>query len=153
MTGVDQIYNYRRVDERFSTAGQPSAEQLQAAARDGFQLVINLATFDPERSLKDEAGLVQSLGMQYEHIPVAWDRPQVSDFEAFERVLKQAGTARTLVHCAANFRASAFYALYAQKNLGWSEGQAETFRNSVWAGSDYPVWETFIETIRAGFKG
>jgi len=153
MTGVDQIYNYRQVDERVSTAGQPNAEQLQAAAREGFETVINLATFNPEYSLEDEAGLVRSLGLRYEHIPVEWERPLVSDFETFERVLKQAGTDRTLVHCAANFRASAFYALYAQKNLGWSESQAETFRNSVWAGSDYPVWEKFIETIRAGFKG
>jgi protein tyrosine phosphatase (PTP) superfamily phosphohydrolase (DUF442 family) len=56
---------------------------------------------------------------------------------------------RTLLHCAANFRVTAFYSLYAIKHLGWSEAQAETFRQSVWQGSDYPVWAQFIRDVKA----
>ena len=51
---------------------------------------------------------------------------------------------RTLIHCAANFRVTAFYTLYARKHLGWSEAQAAALRDRIWAGSDYPVWEAFI---------
>jgi len=35
------------------------------------------------------------------------------------------------------------------KHLGWSEEQAETFRQSVWQGSDYPVWEKLIRDVKA----
>jgi protein tyrosine phosphatase (PTP) superfamily phosphohydrolase (DUF442 family) len=82
--------------------------------------------------------------MKYHHIPVRWDQPSEADFAAFEQAMQSAGEAKTLVHCAANFRATAFYALYAMKHLGWSRTRAEEFRDSIWHGSDFPVWEDFI---------
>lgn len=149
---TQDIYNHRKVDERIITGGQPTAEQLKAAAEEGCQAVINLATYQPGYSLEDEAGIVQSLGMAYYHIPVEWGNPLLSDFTAFEQVMDQMGTAKILIHCAANFRVTAFYGLYAMKHLGWTEAQAEQLRAPIWAGSSYPVWEEFIlklrETIR-----
>jgi 8-oxo-dGTP pyrophosphatase MutT (NUDIX family) len=111
--------------------------------------VINLATIDRRYSLEDEAGLVRSLGMLYHHIPVKWQEPTESDFLAFEEIVRQCTTGKILIHCAANFRVTAFYLLYAQKHLGWSEAQARDFRNSIWSGSDYPVWERFIQSMQA----
>lgn len=146
---TQEIYNYRKVDEQVITGGQPTEDQIQAAAQEGFKTVINLVPFNPSRSLPDEGGLVQSLGMTYHYIPVDWMTPTEQDFETFEAAMKQASGSKTLIHCAANFRVTAFYALYALKNLGWSEEQAETFRASVWAGSDYPQWETFISEMKA----
>jgi len=146
-----EIYNHIQVDDLVSTAGQPTEQQLTIAAQEGFTSVINLAPYHPDRSLQDEGGLVRSLGMGYVHIPVDWEDPHDSDFQAFEQTLKHLPAGRVLVHCAANFRASAFYSLYAQKNLGWSEEQAEAFRAAIWQGSDYPVWEKFISRIRESF--
>jgi protein tyrosine phosphatase (PTP) superfamily phosphohydrolase (DUF442 family) len=34
---VADIYNYLRIDETLSTGGQPSVEELAAAAREGFE--------------------------------------------------------------------------------------------------------------------
>jgi hypothetical protein len=56
------------------------------------------------------------------------------------------------LHCAANFRASAFYTLYAQKHLGWSEEQANTLMLPIWEGSNYPIWDSFIEEMREVIK-
>ncbi len=145
---TQDIYNYRKVNDDLILGGQPREEQLRAAAEEGFTTIINLATINPRYSLKDEAGLVQSLGMHYHHIPVAWDNPTRADFEAFEQVFKQRPAGKTLVHCAANFRVTAFYALYAMKNLGWSEQQADEFRSTIWQGTDNPVWEKFIGEIK-----
>lgn len=147
------IYNYRKVDERFITGGQPTEEQLRSVAAEGVTTVINLATINPRYSLPDEAGLVQSLGMTYHHIPVEWENPKPSDFAAFESVMNQLGEGKTLIHCAANFRVTAFYALYALKNLGWTEEQADTFRASVWQGSNYPIWENFFSDMKTQIKG
>lgn len=146
------IYNYRRVNDQISTGGQPSEEQLRTAAAEGFKTVINLATINPRYSLEDEAGLVQSLGMAYHHIPVEWEHPQESDFAAFEAVIKQLPASKTLIHCAANFRVTAFYSLYAMKHLGWSETQAAEFRAPIWEGSEYPIWEEFIGDMKLKLK-
>ena len=156
-----EIYNYIQVNDQIITGGQPTADQLRSAAAEGFTAVINLATLDPGHSLEDEAGLVRSLGMAYYPIPVEWGNPKDSDFTAFERVMEQlpgqenAGKipgetpGKILIHCAANFRVTAFYSFYAQKHLGWSQAQADAFRTQIWKGSDYPVWEQFIAHIKA----
>jgi protein tyrosine phosphatase (PTP) superfamily phosphohydrolase (DUF442 family) len=143
-----EIYNYRKVDDRVITGGQPTEEQLQAAADEGFRTVINLAPINPRYSLDDEPGLVHSLGMAYHHIPIDWDCPTTSDFADFEQIMHALQAEKALIHCAANFRVTAFYSLYAQKHLGWSAPQANEFRASIWQGSDYPVWEAFIKDMQ-----
>lgn len=146
------ILNYRQVSDRLITGGQPSEDQIKAAAQEGYTTVINLATINPRYSLPDEAGLVRSLGLAYHHIPVAWEGPTPDDFAAFETVMNEVGDAKTLIHCAANYRVTAFYGLYAQKRLGWTEVEAEALRARVWEG-DYPVWEAFIRRKRAELAG
>lgn len=145
---TEEIYNYRKVDDSISTGGQPTEEQLRAAAAEGFTTVINLAPIDPARSLADEAGLVGSLGMTYHHIPVKWDDPQAADFAAFETAMRASPNEKILIHCMANFRVTVFYGLYAMKHLGWSEAQADEFRAPIWARSHYPIWEKFIGEMK-----
>lgn len=143
------IYNERTVDEELITAGQPTAAQLQEAARGGVRTVINLAPSDERSALPDEAGVVQALGMAYHHIPVDWKNPTEQDFAAFEQVMRTRAAGKTLTHCAANFRVTAFFSLYARKHLGWSDDQAAAFRASVWEGSHEPIWEAFIAHMNA----
>jgi len=145
---TESIYNYRKVDDRLITGGQPTEEDLKAAADEGFRTVINLAPINPRYSLDDEEGLVQSLGMMYHHIPIDWENPTASDFAAFERVMQALPEGKTIIHCAANFRGTAFYSLYALKHLGWSTAQGDEFRASIWQGSDYPIWEAFIDNMK-----
>lgn len=152
---VDEIYNARTVDDRLTTSGQPTEAQLHAAAAEGFDTVVNLAPHEGERALPDEAGLVRELGMTYHHVPVVFADPTEDDFSAFERVLTELpADGRTLVHCTANFRVSAFYALYAMKHLGWSAERAHAFRASVWDVGECPAWNAFVSRIeeRLGFQ-
>lgn len=148
---TETIFNYRKVNDQFITGGQPDEAQLKAAAAEGYQVVINLAPTN-RHSLPGEGELVRSLGMIYHYIPVDWNNPQASDFAEFERVMQNLSNEKTLIHCAANFRVTAFYSLYALKHLGWNEAQAETFRASIWEGSDYPVWEEFIGRMKAQLR-
>lgn len=138
------MFNYVKVNDRLSTAGQPTEDQLRALAADGFTAIINLAPVNPPYTPADEAGLVQSLGMAYHYIPVQWNNPTDADFAAFEAAMQATAGDTLLIHCAANFRVTAFYLLYARKHLGWTKEQGEAFRAQIWAGSDYPIWEEFI---------
>jgi len=148
---TEDIQNYYKVDERIITGGQPTEGQIRSVAEDGYQVVVNLATIDPRYSLDDEGGLAQSVGLAYLHIPVAWEQPTAADFDAFVAVMQQNQDKRVLVHCAANYRASAFYGLYAMQNLGWSEAQADALRAELWR-RPYPVWDAFIEQMKTRIK-
>jgi protein tyrosine phosphatase (PTP) superfamily phosphohydrolase (DUF442 family) len=149
---TQDIYNYLRVNNQLITAGQPNEEQITSAAEEGVTTIINLATINPQSSLPDEGALVRSHGMNYYHIPVDWGNPQESDFDTFEKIFKRISGEKSLVHCAANFRVTAFYSLYAIKHLGWSEAQADEFRASIWKGSNHPVWEEFIAAMKTKIK-
>ena len=149
---TESIYNFLRVDERILTGGQPTEAQLKDAADEGIQAVVNLATLDPRYSLADEAGLVRSLGLAYHHIPVDWEKPEAGDFEAFARLMASLSQKRVLIHCAANYRVTAFYSLYAQKALGWTADQAAALRARVWRGQ-HPVWDDFIRAMTENIAG
>ncbi len=86
--------------------------------------------------------------MEYHHIPVDWERPTAADFHSFEAAMEANGSKRLLIHCAANYRVTTFFALYALKHLGWSEGQADEFRDTIWRGSNYPIWEDFYADMK-----
>lgn len=145
---IYEIYNAIQVSEKIVTSGQPTADQLRSLLEEGFTTVINLATIDPPHSLVDEAGLAQALGLHYYHIPVEWTAPQESDFLAFEQIMTHLPPGKTLIHCIANYRVTAFYSLFAQKHLDWSAAQADQFRAQIWAGNDNPVWNAFIDRIK-----
>ena len=68
--GVQGICRYRRLSEGIITAGQPSESELEAVARSGYQIVVNLALLDQDYSLRDEERTVASLGLETIHIPV-----------------------------------------------------------------------------------
>ena len=146
--GTEDIYNYRRVSDRVITGGHPTEQQLHDAAAEGVDGVINLAPVD-HRSVPNEDEVVRSLGMTYTYIPVVWDHPTIDDLDAFERAMASLSDARVLVHCAANFRVTAFYSLYARRHLGWTAAEASTFRSSIWEGSEYPIWEAFIADVES----
>ena len=80
---LNQIFNHLRIDDDFSTSGQPSEGDFELISQAGFQRVINLAPNTVENSLKDEARLLQSVSIEYAHIPVDCFNPSKSTFELF----------------------------------------------------------------------
>jgi protein tyrosine phosphatase (PTP) superfamily phosphohydrolase (DUF442 family) len=146
---MQDIYNYLRISDKIVTSGQPTEAQLRAAAEEGVQVVINLATLGSDTTLEDEAGLVQALGMQYFHIPVVWDNPMAEDFTKFSGVMQKAAGKYILIHCVANYRVTAFFSLYAMSVLGWSEVRADELMASIWRDGPYPIWDAFIKCMRS----
>ena len=69
------IYNWRRLDGRITTSGQPTAAQLGEIAALGVRHVVNLAPHSHAKALPDEAGSVARLGMDYCYIPVDFAAP------------------------------------------------------------------------------
>lgn len=141
---VNQAFNFRQVSESLATAGLLNEAQLGALAAEGYQAVINLLPDDLDYAVQGEAAIVQSQGLAYTYIPVVFEAPGVGDYEQFEAALSGLADSKVLVHCAANYRVSAFYAIYAYRNEGWSRPQVEEFIAAVWDTAEHPVWEQFI---------
>ena len=139
---LESIANFRRVDDRLITAGQPTEDQLRAVAQAGFEVVINLAPHEDPRSLSDETALVQSLGLTYINIPVPFAAPTAEQLEAFSAAMDQHTGRRIFVHCLANKRVTAFLLLYAGQR-GQNPGAALALMHDVWQPND--VWTTFIQ--------
>lgn len=148
---VESIYNYRKIDDRIATGGQPTEAQFEAIRDEGYQAVINLAPHDAENhALGNEPEILDRLGLDYTHIPVAWTNPTGADFEAFCATMAQLEAKKTFIHCAANMRVTAFYALYAKKFENWTQEQADGLIASVWESiPGYQMDETWKAFLAA----
>lgn len=140
-----QIYNFLQLSENLFTAGMPKAEQLADAPNHGVQVVINLAPHDAEGALENEMELVNSLGMKYINIPINWSMPTKDGLDKFMNAMDEHKDKIIFVHCEANFRASAFVAMYRIIRLGWREENAFGPMHKIWNEDAYPVWKKFIE--------
>ena len=142
---LKDIHNFLPLSDTLFTGGMPKAEQLQDAAEQGVELVVNLAPHEVLDALPNEAELVNSLGMQYINIPVIWNTPTKDGLDRFMDVMDQNKEKKILVHCQANFRATAFMALYRILRQGWNTDDAMAGMHQIWDAEDYPIWKMFIE--------
>ena len=136
------IFNWRRVDDRLTTSGQPTEEQLPALQQLGVTHIINLGMHDHERALPDEQASVTQLGIEYVHIPVAFDNPTMDSFDKFCEAISDIGDTSVHVHCIANLRVTAFLYKYWRDIQGVEESDARKLMDSVWRPGG--VWAKFI---------
>src|ERR1051326_1958429 len=124
MSDPETIYNWRRLDDRTTTSGQPTEEELAEIRALGVRHVVNLGLHTHQKALPDEAKSVSRLGMTYIHIPVDFQNPTDQDFAQFCAVMERLEGAPVHVHCIANYRVSAFFYRYRRAVLGMDEPAA-----------------------------
>lgn len=139
---LDDIFNYLPINDRISTSGQPTEKQFELVKSHGFENVINLAPGGGENSLKDEAGTLSNLGINYVHIPVDFARPGDDDFEKFKNEMQRLSEEKVWVHCAANMRVSAFIYRYRCTVLEEQPDEAKKALSKIW--EPLGVWKRFI---------
>jgi uncharacterized protein (TIGR01244 family) len=142
MRDPEEIYNWRRLDDRLTTSGQPTEAQLAEIQALGVRHVVNLGLHTHEKALPDEAASVSGLGMSYIHIPVDFQNPTDSDFTRFCTVMEELKDVPVHVHCIANYRVSAFFYRYRRDRLGMEESRARADMDPIWRPEG--VWAEFI---------
>lgn len=142
---MKELYNYKYYHDKLSSSGMPTAEQMKSVAEAGVQLVINLAPHNVPKAIPNEPQLAESLGMQYINIPVNWGTPTRDGLNIFMDAMDANQDKKIHVHCEANFRASAFVAMYRILRLGWKPDDALDVMHTIWDDDAYPVWKMFIE--------
>jgi protein tyrosine phosphatase (PTP) superfamily phosphohydrolase (DUF442 family) len=142
MADPETIYNWRRLDDRITTSGQPTEQQLADIQGLGVRHIINLGLHTHEKALPDEAASVGRLGMTYIHIPVNFQNPTDEDFAKFCSVMERLKEFPVHVHCIANYRVSAFFYRYRRDVLGMNEAEVRAEMEQVWHPES--VWAVFI---------
>jgi protein tyrosine phosphatase (PTP) superfamily phosphohydrolase (DUF442 family) len=142
MADPETIYNWRRLDDRITTCGQPTEQQLADIRALGVRHIINLGLHTHEKALPDEAASVSRLGMTYIYIPVDFQHPTAEDFAKFCSVIKQLKEVPVHVHCIANYRVSAFFYRYRRDVLGINENHARAEMEQIWHPKG--VWAAFV---------
>jgi uncharacterized protein (TIGR01244 family) len=131
--GLIPIRNARVPMPGVLSGGQPTPDQIEAAAAAGYRTVINIRTA-AEPGFEWEPGLVERLGMTYVHIPVGGPETLTPEtVRAIDEALAD-GLARgpVLYHCASGNRIGASLAL----RSAWIEGSppAEAFQYGLASG-------------------
>ena len=137
---IDQSYNYRKINDKLTTSGVVNEAILKTLSDSGYDLVINLLPPDNQHAILSEQQIVTAQGIEYINIPVDFDAPQVQELETFFEVMSQVGEKKIHIHCAANWRVSAFYGAYAVSNGIWTIEQANDLIRSLWSLPDYSEW-------------
>ena len=150
---IENSYNFRRVSSLLTTSGVVGAMRLRKLSSEGYQAVINLLPDDSKSAVEDERQIVERQGLKYIHIPVDFDNPCLNDYEQFASALDAVSETKAHIHCAANYRVSVFYSLYAQSRGIWSSSQAQSFISSLWQPLESPGWPEFINQVSEQYLG
>ncbi len=143
MTDLPSILNWRRMDDRLTTSGQPTEAQLAEIKALGVTHIVNLGPHHNKGALPDEAGAVDALGMAYIYIPVEFDNPTDAEFDQFKAAIEDRPDANIHVHCIYNARVSAFFYRYAKETGAIPEPAAFANMESIWRPGD--DWAAFID--------
>ena len=140
---MNKILNYVKINELISTSGQPKIEELELIANEGFEVVINLAMPTTSNALENEDKIVSSLNMSYIHIPVDFENPKISDLKLFLNILQALGANKVWIHCAKNYRVSAFMYVYHKYILHTPFEQIDLSIFDIWQPS--LVWQELMK--------
>lgn len=144
---IEDSYNFRRVSDTVTTSGIVVADELAGLRAAGYELVVNLLPDTSEHAVEDEAAIVEGQGIAYEHIPVDFAAPTPEQLDEFVAVMDAHADESIHVHCAANYRVSVFYSLYAVRRGWWSIDAADRHVHNIWTPDE--VWRDFISSERA----
>jgi protein tyrosine phosphatase (PTP) superfamily phosphohydrolase (DUF442 family) len=81
--------------------------------------------------------------MEYVYIPVVWTAPQPADLSAFFKAMDERQDKKVFVHCAMNFRASAFVFLYRVLRQAVPLETAKQSMLEIWQPDE--TWQEFID--------
>jgi protein tyrosine phosphatase (PTP) superfamily phosphohydrolase (DUF442 family) len=147
---MENIINFRVIDYRIASGGQPTSEQFPVLAATGCQVIVNLAMPTSVNAIPNEGELVTQSGMTYIHIPVVWTNPQLDNFQEFVGIMQVYHEKKMFVHCAKNFRSSCFLYLYRVLFENVNPDIAAHDMLSVFQPNQ--VWQDFIDEVFAHYQ-
>lgn len=142
--GLEASDNFRRVSDTVTTSGRVAPDDLAGLGAEGYDVVVNLLPDTSEQATRNEDAILAEQGVTYVHIPVDFSAPRREELDEFAAVMDAHDGKSIHVHCAANYRVSIFYGLYAVRRGMWSPDEAQQHIRGVWPGGPDRIWSDFI---------
>jgi len=146
VTQLQDIKNFSKISDHLASSGMPSENELSTIKKSGYKHVISLLPGDQN----EERHQISAIKLTFDQIPVAWGSPKIEDFEEFVSLMDKYGKDKVLVHCAMNYRASAFSYLYQVIKHPESQGDAEKKLQTIW--QPHGVWLDFISRVKKRYE-
>jgi len=137
-------------------SGQPDKESFDKLKSIGVTTVINLRTpkemDDRERVPFDEEAIIDSLGLNYVHIPLGGDEyPYTPDaLTKFADALENSD-GKVLLHCTVGWRASQMWAAYLVQYKDFTPNKAIEYARAVNFGK-WPMEELLGKKLKVEFE-
>ncbi len=132
------LRNYHVISDRLGTAGTLSASAVSWLVADGYRMIIDLR--DEFDEIEAHAALAEDA--IYVHVPVSWPAPSADELESFLLVMAANPEKKIIVHCSANYRASAMTYLYRVLELDADPEEAMADVRAVWEPNE--TWLSFF---------
>ena len=129
-------------------AGQPTGEQVQLLAEDGYKTILDLRTSQESRGF-DEPEAARQNGLAYVNVPVSPTALDQATIDRFLAAMKQARKP-VLVHCSTGSRVGALW--YAWLVLEKEKAPAQALAKAKAAGLRQPELTQRIEKLVAERK-
>lgn len=95
----------REITNEWAIAGQPTLDELQQLAAEGYRSVVNLRSPDEIGFLDDEQQHTEYLGLNYANIPIQMKNLNLNDLPSLSQQLEDLPKPM-LVHCDNGIRSS-----------------------------------------------
>lgn len=131
-----------------ATAGQPTAEDLESLAEEGYAAVMDLRAQHEDRGLA-EPEMVREAGMEYVSLPLRAEPTDFgeSTFDRFRELMRSLVDQPVLIHCRTAVRVEPLLLAYLVMDKGYEPRQAEeTLKNQVQRRDD--LHETSLDYLR-----
>ena len=136
-----------RINDGLSVdTGQPTRDELDRLAQEGFKTVVNLRTAGEQNqplSPEAEGEVARKAGLDYLHIPVASTDPRPEQVDQFSKKLSEL-PGPVLVHCASGKRSGAFAILQLANQEGLSGEEALVKARQLGFDWKSPELESFV---------
>ena len=123
---VAEMYkmHFTKVNTEFSTAAQPTLDELARLKAEGYKAIINLRT-PREHDAAAEEARAKELGLRYFNIPVVYMDPKDEQVDEFLKLTDDPKNRPVLIHCTMAIRVSAFWMIRRVLRDAWSVDKAE----------------------------
>ncbi len=129
---LNDIFHFVQNTNNIASSGQPQASEFELIAQAKYKHVVNIAMHDSDEAIANEGQIVSSLGMDYYHLPVPFAAPTIEHLQHFIKLMRILQPDKIWVHCALNFRVSAFLYQYLKLDFDLSENQAKSEIFDFW---------------------
>ena len=138
-----QAQHQQPIHPNLMTSALPAAEDFAEMAAQGYEIVISLCQEIDSETLADEDTLVSRAGMRYIHLPVTFAEPTLDDYELLRDILRSVQARKVWLHCARNWRVSAFMTIYHIIEMSMTHSEAEEIAHRIWQPDE--IWQALID--------